>query len=93
MQSATGSLIGLYGASPIPVETLAGIGVPTTLIWGRHDSATSLSVAEAAAARYGWPLRVIRVVMGMYMSRFIQRRALRPLPKLKYFSSITPTTR
>ena len=59
VQSATGSLIGLYGASPIPVGTLAGIDVPTTLIWGRHDSATSLSVAEEAAARYGWPLRVI----------------------------------
>ena len=33
--------------------------MPTTLIWGRHDAATSLSVAEEAAARYGWPLRVI----------------------------------
>ena len=59
VQSATGSLIGLYGGSPIPAGTLAGIGVPTTLIWGRHDAATSLSVAEEAAARYGWPLRVI----------------------------------
>jgi pimeloyl-ACP methyl ester carboxylesterase len=38
---------------------LAGIAVPTTLIWGRHDLATSLGVAEAASARYGWPLRVI----------------------------------
>jgi ubiquinone/menaquinone biosynthesis C-methylase UbiE len=33
--------------------------VPTTLIWGRHDRATPLSVAEAASARYGWPLKVI----------------------------------
>ena len=33
--------------------------MPTTLIWGRHDRATPLSVAEAASARYGWPLQVI----------------------------------
>lgn len=59
VQSATGSLIGLYGASPISGEMLAGIRVPTTLIWGRHDAATSLSIAEEAAARYGWPLHVI----------------------------------
>ena len=59
VQSATGSMIALYGASPIPDPTLAGIRVPTTLIWGRHDAATSVSVAEEAAARYGWPLHVI----------------------------------
>ncbi|HEY7621116.1 MAG TPA: alpha/beta fold hydrolase [Solirubrobacteraceae bacterium] len=40
-------------------ETLAGIAVPTTLIWGRHDLATPLAVAEAASAEYGWPLCVI----------------------------------
>ena len=33
--------------------------MPTTLIWGRHDLATPLRVAEAASARYGWPLHVI----------------------------------
>jgi pimeloyl-ACP methyl ester carboxylesterase len=33
--------------------------VPTTLIWGRQDRATPLTVAEAARARFGWPLRVI----------------------------------
>ena len=32
---------------------------PTTLIWGRHDLQTRLSVAEAASARYGWPLSVL----------------------------------
>jgi pimeloyl-ACP methyl ester carboxylesterase len=48
-----------WAASASRSTTLAGIGVPTTLIWGRHDAATSLSVAEEAAARYGWPLRVI----------------------------------
>ena len=35
------------------------IAVPTTLVWGRHDLQTPLSVAEAASARYGWPLYVI----------------------------------
>ena len=43
----------------IPPAELARIAVPTTLIWGRHDLATPLSVAEAASARYGWPLHVI----------------------------------
>jgi pimeloyl-ACP methyl ester carboxylesterase len=35
------------------------IGVPTSLIWGRQDRATSVSIAEAASARFGWPLLVI----------------------------------
>jgi hypothetical protein len=29
------------------------------LIWGRHELGVRLSVAEAASARYGWPLLVI----------------------------------
>lgn len=59
LQAALGSLIGLYGADSIPPEQLAGIGVPTTLIWGREDLATPLKVAEEASERYGWPLHVI----------------------------------
>jgi pimeloyl-ACP methyl ester carboxylesterase len=46
-------------ASAIPSEELDRIAVPTTLIWGRHDLGVRLSVAEAASARYGWPLHVI----------------------------------
>jgi pimeloyl-ACP methyl ester carboxylesterase len=46
-------------ASPIPSPGLDGIAVPTTLIWGRHDLGVRLKVAEAASARYGWPLHVI----------------------------------
>jgi pimeloyl-ACP methyl ester carboxylesterase len=38
---------------------LGRITVPTTVIWGRHDLATPLRVAEAASARYGWQLHVI----------------------------------
>jgi pimeloyl-ACP methyl ester carboxylesterase len=59
VQAALGSLIGQFGAVPIPPEELAGITVPTALIWGRHDLATPLHVAEEASARYGWPLHVI----------------------------------
>jgi pimeloyl-ACP methyl ester carboxylesterase len=46
-------------ASAIPSEDLDRIAVPTTLIWGRHDLGVRLNVAEAASARYGWPLHVI----------------------------------
>jgi pimeloyl-ACP methyl ester carboxylesterase len=53
------SLMPVYGIRPIPREALMRIAVPTTLIWGRHDLQTRLSVAEAASARYGWPLHVI----------------------------------
>jgi pimeloyl-ACP methyl ester carboxylesterase len=47
------------GLRPIPQDELARIAAPTCLIWGRHDRATPLRVAEAAAARYGWVLKVI----------------------------------
>jgi pimeloyl-ACP methyl ester carboxylesterase len=43
----------------IPPRQLQRITVPTTLIWGRHDPVNRLRVAEAASARYGWPLHVI----------------------------------
>lgn len=58
VQSALGSMIGLYG-TPIDPAVLAAIRVPTSMIWGREDAATPLAVAERASARYGWPLRVI----------------------------------
>jgi pimeloyl-ACP methyl ester carboxylesterase len=48
-----------FGMPAIPPATLARIAVPTTLIWGRHDRATPLPVAEEAARRYRWPLHVI----------------------------------
>jgi len=53
------SLMEQFGMPAIPMAELARIAVPTTLIWGRHDLATPLQIAEAAGARYGWPLRVI----------------------------------
>jgi pimeloyl-ACP methyl ester carboxylesterase len=44
---------------PIPPEDLSRITAPTSLIWGRHDPAMRLRIAEAASARYGWPLHII----------------------------------
>jgi FAD/FMN-containing dehydrogenase/pimeloyl-ACP methyl ester carboxylesterase len=59
VMAALGSLMGQFGLPAIPAADLARIGVPTTLIWGRHDLATRLSVAERASARCGWPLHVV----------------------------------
>lgn len=59
LKAAQYAMMELHGFPPIPAEDLARIAVPTFLIWGRHDLATSLSVAEAASAQYGWPLHVI----------------------------------
>ena len=47
------------GVPAIPAEELGRIAVPTTLIWGRDDRQVRLGVAEAASARFGWPLHVI----------------------------------
>jgi pimeloyl-ACP methyl ester carboxylesterase len=47
------------GLPRIPAEDLERITVPTTLIWGRHDRANRLHIAQAASARHGWPLHVI----------------------------------
>ena len=51
------ALIDRFGMAAI--DDLDRITVPTALIWGRHDLATPLTVAEAASARHGWPLHVI----------------------------------
>lgn len=58
-RGAVDVLMEQFGLLPIPPEDLARLRVPTTLIWGQHDLATSLTVAEGASARYGWPLHVI----------------------------------
>ena len=57
--AALGASMAHFGMPAIPPEELDRIGVRTTLIWGRHDLATPVAVAEAASARHGWPLRVI----------------------------------
>jgi pimeloyl-ACP methyl ester carboxylesterase len=59
VRAAVHGLMEQFGFPAIPADELARIDVPTALIWGRHDLATRLTVAEEASARYGWPLRVI----------------------------------
>ncbi len=57
--AALGALMTQFGVAAIAPAALARITVPTTLIWGRHDLATPLQVAQAASKRFGWPLHVI----------------------------------
>lgn len=59
LKTALRSLMPRIGMPPIPSEDLSRITVPTALIWGRQDLQTPVRTAEAAAARYGWPLHVI----------------------------------
>jgi pimeloyl-ACP methyl ester carboxylesterase len=59
LAQAQGALMEQFGLPAIPADELRAITVPTTLVWGRHDLATPLRVAEAASERYGWPLVVI----------------------------------
>jgi 2-hydroxymuconate-semialdehyde hydrolase len=43
----------------IPDAELAHIGVPTTLLWGRHDRMVPLAIAETAAGHHNWPLQIV----------------------------------
>lgn len=58
-QAALRHLIPRLGMRPIPPGDLESIDVPTTLIHGQHDLQVRLKLAEAASAKYGWPLHVI----------------------------------
>ncbi len=58
-KAAVRVLLRHFGSGPIPDEELARISVPTSLVWGRHDRQTPVTVAERASARYGWPLHLI----------------------------------
>ncbi len=59
LQATQRTLMEQFGLPAIQPMELAKIAIPTALIWGQHDVATRLDVAEAASARYGWPLHVI----------------------------------
>jgi pimeloyl-ACP methyl ester carboxylesterase len=59
VRAAQQVLMERFGMPAIPDDQLDGLSVPTTLIWGRHDLATRLPVAEAVSSRRGWPLHVI----------------------------------
>jgi pimeloyl-ACP methyl ester carboxylesterase len=56
---AAGQLFRRAGTPRIPSGEFERIAVPTTLIWGRHDRALRLPIAERARDRYGWALHVI----------------------------------
>jgi pimeloyl-ACP methyl ester carboxylesterase len=58
-QAAVQGLMQAFGFPAIAPQALERIEVPTSLVWGRHDMATPLAVAEAASKRHGWPLQVI----------------------------------
>lgn len=58
-KAAMQSLMKTVGVPRIPSGELEKINVPTALIWGRHDKANKLSIAESASKRYGWPLHII----------------------------------
>jgi pimeloyl-ACP methyl ester carboxylesterase len=58
-KAALRTLMGQLGVPPIPAADLAGLSLPTTLIWGRHNLGLRLRIAEAASAGYGWRLDVI----------------------------------
>lgn len=58
-KAALRSLMPELAMPAINSTELERIAVPTTLIWGREDLQVRLRVAEAASARYGWPLHVI----------------------------------
>lgn len=59
LHTAMPSLMAAFAVQALAPADLARIAVPTTLIWGRHDLATPLPIAQAASARYGWPLHVV----------------------------------
>lgn len=59
VQAALRTLIPKVGMRPIASGDLTRIDVPTDLIHGRHDLQVRLRTAQAASARYGWPLHVI----------------------------------
>jgi pimeloyl-ACP methyl ester carboxylesterase len=59
VRAANRRMLRELGTKTIPPSDLARIAVPTTLIWGRHDRVMRLRIAEAASARYGWPLHII----------------------------------
>lgn len=59
-QAAVRALMRRFAFDTISSEELESIAAPTTLIWGRHDRALSLEIAEEASSRFGWPLHIIQ---------------------------------
>jgi pimeloyl-ACP methyl ester carboxylesterase len=62
VSNAIQTLIEQFGFPVIPDDALRRITVPTSLVWGRHDSIIPLSVGQQASERLGWPLHVLERV-------------------------------
>ncbi len=58
-KAATQTLMKKMGVPRIPSNDLAGISVPTSLIWGRHDRVNKMKIAEEVSEHHGWPLYII----------------------------------
>lgn len=58
-KAAMQTLLKEVGTPKIPDNVLENIKVPTALIWGRHDKANKLRIAQTASKKYGWPLHII----------------------------------
>jgi pimeloyl-ACP methyl ester carboxylesterase len=56
---AASRMLRRVGIPRIPSAQLDRISTPTALIWGRHDRAIRLRVAEKVAAAQDWPLLVV----------------------------------
>ncbi len=58
-KAALKTMMKTVGVPKIPAKELERISAPVSLIWGRHDRANRLKIAETASIRFGWPLHVI----------------------------------
>ena len=58
-QSTVGALGSLMAHFAVPPPDSEALDVPVTLIWGRHDLAMRLEVAQEASTRHGWSLHVV----------------------------------
>jgi pimeloyl-ACP methyl ester carboxylesterase len=59
LKRALRNLMPKFAMPVVPSRDIKQIGIPVTLIWGRHDRQVRLKIAEDASVRYGWPLHII----------------------------------
>lgn len=59
VKAAMKYFMGELGVPRIPDADLRRIVAPTSLVWGRHDRANRIRIAEEASERFGWPIHVI----------------------------------
>jgi pimeloyl-ACP methyl ester carboxylesterase len=59
VSAVNGQLLRTIGVRRISPEKLREAAAPVSLIWGTDDRLMRFTIAERAAARYGWPLHRI----------------------------------